>query len=116
MRKLHKIANERGWIEKARQLDLSIRPVMLDHSSAKSFVSNWFKPAFKPKAATLLVMQAFSNVGLEMPELVAMHVFKCLGGIPGTWFNQRQWDSYYARRDRTIETTCITPGAIHNTA
>lgn len=103
MKKLHEIVKGRGWIEKARQLVFSISPVLLDHSLAKTFVSKWFKPTFKPKGATLIVMDAFSRCGLEMPELVTMHIFKFLGGRPGTWFSQRQWDAYYSSRMSVVE-------------
>lgn len=103
MKHLYQLVNERGWIQQARDLDFSIRPVILDFEKATSFVSKWFKPAFKPKMATLLVVVAFANVGLKMPLFVQMHVFKTLGGIPGTWFPQHDWDLYYSSRVSVVE-------------
>ena len=65
MKRLHKVVNERGWIEQARQLDFSIRPVLLNHSLAKEFVSKWLTPIFKPKGTTLLLVSVFNRVGVR---------------------------------------------------
>ncbi len=55
----------------------------------------------------MMLMDAFVRCGFVMPKLVALHMFKLLGGIPGTWFDQSDWNIYYKSRLSVVEESSL---------
>lgn len=100
MHGLYQVVEEK-WLDEAAQVDFRIRPIHLEAHLAYSFITEFFRPAFKPKSATLLAMQWLRNVPLAKDFFV--YLYKLLGGVPGTWFSQHDWDVFYQRRPSTTE-------------